>query len=259
MVTPFLPDVVRTVVGKDYARKCDSVTGIGVSRSASGVLGRLGTENEVRHIEIFESSLDHGDWAFIGRCKRLESFRVVDSGLTDAACQMIGELNGVRNLSITREDKITSAGLSTVAGPDVQTLTIDDCPLVDSRAVEQVAMRQKLQSVSLSGRQFGDSVITQLSKCHRLSNVSLDNTDISDDGAKLLSEMPTLDTVVVGRCNRLSSAGMESLVESLASSRIRMILWYDVSMSDLELDTLKNKYPRLIWGGECARGRVRRP
>lgn len=162
-----------TDVGLEHIGGCPQLQSLnihGASVSLAGLQRLFQRCPDLRFLALSRSAVDLGGLEAASVLSHLETIRITGTDLNDQDAKQLSQLKNLREISGTF--------------------------VISNEGVEQLASLQHLESLRLS-RGADDRCIPAIAKLRNLKELSIQLTEITDDGLELLKGMPKLEDVML--------------------------------------------------------------
>ena len=159
-----------------------------------------------------------------------------DHAITDKAIVSLGDNSGpsLRVVNLTGCIQLTSKSMEALARSCPNLLELHMWDTADFDSIQLLAKLKRLQKLSLAGCVINSNSVKKLcSECSCLEELDLTGADIVDADVKRLVRMPSLHTLTLDRCPRISSEGIQFLKDAVALSKISLNGTHSVSDDSL--------------------------
>jgi|GEM_PF-6419982 len=171
---------------------------------------------------------------------QLKSLDVSDCTLNHERCEQLAQIASLETLNV-RLNRIGYAGLEALSQlPYLTALDVCNCGINQMPPVERLKnlkvldigvngisdvgfllRMRNLQRLYLSDLHLGDKVFELLRQLS-LKSLNLENNGVTDAGVRLMAQMPTLESVHIGRNCAITARGYDELVDACVSEKARL-------------------------------------
>jgi Leucine-rich repeat (LRR) protein len=176
---------------------------------------------KLQSLDIFGTSVTGQGMKELAGLGQLTSLSLGRLKGTDAGLRALAGLSKIHNLELSYTD-ITDEGMKDVAKhPRLIGLNLHSAKNVTDAGVKELAGLQQLRSLHLSGTQVADAGVKALGGLPRLQFLTLSETGVGDAGIVALAGCPRVTTLILGKKNKVTDAGVQQLQAALPQLRIQ--------------------------------------
>lgn len=180
----------------------------------------------------------------LGRMQNLELATFSGTGVTDSDLIELAEWHNLESLALMEEEVVTSLGVCAVLREcRITNMFLFGTNFVDEDINDCLREADSLTTVTLHGRQFGDSTANALGQADRLRTVQLHAMSLSDEGIEGLSRSSSIESVWIIDAPHVTVVGVQSL-ERLAALRELVLARTAVAAEDR--DTIEERFPECV-------------
>jgi hypothetical protein len=133
---------------------------------------------------------------------RLEFLSLEGAGLGDAVLNQLAAGGKLRSLYLHNENAISNEALHhALKNNELVDLSLRYVPGFDGQFPEAAETLSGLQSVTLSGDQFGDAAAAQLAEIDSLVDVQFLDAALTDEGVSRLAQCQTVRSMLISDCS----------------------------------------------------------
>jgi hypothetical protein len=136
----------------------------------------------------------------------------------------------IANLRVTPEILDRVGEMFTTQG-----IAIDDC-VVDDDDFVRIAGLTGIERLYVTNTNLSDLGMRHFARFENLTDLEIENTDVTADGLVFLAGMKNLQLLVIRRCRRMTEAGLVHVIPLVG---LRRLEFCDVKISDKSTDVLK--------------------
>ncbi|MEO1524809.1 MAG: hypothetical protein AAFX06_05200 [Planctomycetota bacterium] len=150
------------------------------------------------------------DW--LRAADRLETLSLVGpQGDSDDILEIVASHPSLSEIRL-RNTGVSTKGLRVLSRlSTLHCLVMFDCPL-EQEALEELVRHQNLRELHLCGEMYGDQTVRSATQLKQLESLEIIGTSLTDDGVKMICEMPNLYYVNLKYCPRTTSACLPDLI-----------------------------------------------
>ena len=199
-----------------------------ISASDAKWLSQLKSLKEVRFSQ-FPDKPRENDWSWLKKLPRLASLDVSLWGTNDRDLIALAECNSsvelyLKGTVLAEADPMdfpSDRAFEKLCGlPNLKDLTIDDAH-VQLHFSPGSKLPSSLERLELRGAMFDDRSLASIADLPRLYRVTISGGQVSDEGLRVLVNLPSLREIALDRLPNVTDAGMEVL----ASARNLRQIW----------------------------------
>ena len=184
-------------------------------------------------------ALNDSQLAELNRCRSLDVLQISSDKITDQSLTVLVEGTSTLTVMELSGSGINGRFLSKV-GKELSWLRLDDCAITD----EALKSLRQIPDIEVFSIRHADNVtdagIRDISSLKMLTGLDVTGTRISKVGLLLLSELETLDTLVLDDCKRVDDECIETLVAFPAIARLSI---QNTSLTEAGVTRLREKLP----------------